>query len=180
MTAQQIIEQALNIMQYGTDQADEFFPSFRIYLDFAARDIASDAQLYTTEDVDLVDGSFNVAILQKTCSRVMRVTQDGRELYTVVGDSFGDIKVQGAKEEPVRVKYLYVPRPIVELFDKPDVPEQFFPIIANYIVACHKGNGNPNTQGEASLYFQLYQTDKRNLIRFLRGTTESFELKNYL
>lgn len=178
MTLSEIIVSALEQLDRGSDPqlVTKFQGRFNQYANEAVQDLAKDFPLHTTESVSLLSGKFYTTDLSKWAVKILSITQDGKQVDWDEGEETGEIIVMATGS--VNVKYKYLPEPMTNVSDRPDVPEQLHQCIVTYVVAREKGSGDPTTQGGASLYFQLYNEQKSKLTHKHLGAPSIYRFTN--
>lgn len=165
MTLDEIVKQALSHLEYGTDDEalSVFFERFSIYANEAIQMIAHDLRMTHTEEVELVGGSFNVFSLSKECVKVVDVTSDGGSVEFVNGNDFGEISVSA--NGTVSVTYRFIPDPVMNGNDIPDIPVPFHKIIYLYIVHCHHNTRSSSSDYDRTKWYQQFLQQKHRLVR---------------
>lgn len=159
MTLNEILIDALAQLDKSGDpkMLARYSPAFTSYANDAAMEIADDFRLSKEETVELVNGKFDINSLSCICTKINRIDAP----WKVVGETV----YVDTKDPTVTVYYRYLPKTMTNDTDKPGIPEQFHRLIVMYVVARHKSGGDADTQGTASVYYQLYNNMKSKLMR---------------
>ena len=179
MTLDGIITSALAQLDRGSDEqlVTKYKDKFVQYANEAQQDLAKAFPLHRTETVNLVDGKFYTTDLSRWAVRILNVIQKGNTVFFDHGGETGEIVCNATGA--VSVKYRYLPNPMSNSSDKPDLPAHLHPLIVTYVVASERASGDPTTQSGAAHYFQSYANQKRDLMQNGYGTPSSYKLKNY-
>lgn len=184
MTLLDIIKAALVDLDRGTDASTiaMYTEKFTVYANEACREIANRFKVCREEEVTLDDtGSFSVVALTRDCSRITRV-RDTAKLYDYYQPVHGGETVtvrDAAADASVLVEYRFVPMPMKELDDTPDLPSYQHTLIPLYVRAREQCGQDPNTQGTASAFFSLFNARITDLEREARAMPDSFKLDHY-
>ncbi len=178
MTLNEMIVGALQQLKRGSDSQtiDNYRGRFTQYANMAQQDLAKDFPLYRTDRVETMDGTLDVNGLSRWCMKVISVRQGIKNVSFDWNEANGLIAV--AADGEIEVRYRYAPKPLENPTDVPDVPEQLHQCMVSYMVACDRAEGDPSTQGGASLYFEQYRDQKRGLMRGGMGTPYSYKIVN--
>ncbi len=179
MTWREIFEAACAELEFSGVSAimPEYETKFARYANDALRQIAKRADMYRTEPIELINGCFAMDDLSRECRDVQTVTQNGRALRFLGGDSYGEIRVDGCGT--VDVRYRYYPKRIhVGSTAELDIPQPFRPCIAEYIIARYRSGMDAVTQSGASVHYQLYNDMVDDVVKRMYGSPDSFKFKN--
>ncbi len=179
MTLNEITVAALQQLKRGTDSQtiDGYRGTFTQYANMAQQDLAKSFPLYRTDKVRLRNGSFDVMDMLRWCVKVIAVEAAGKPAAYRADGRTGRVVVE-TQEQDVEVRYRCLPRHLENPTDITELPAQLHPCIVSYVVACDRSAGDSSTQGGASLYFQLYNDQKRKLMRGSYGIPESYNIEN--
>lgn len=183
MTLGEIITNAVNHLEYG--DYDAFYDKFVIYANSAISIIANDIKLTRTDTVTLHPcnvgssmSSFDInSDLQKDCTKIISVSQNGTPVSFKAGSSFSEILVDAA--DMVEVKYRYIPDNIRNADDVPDIPSLFHPIIYLFIVHCHYNTRSSSSDYDRTKWLQEFNAEKHRRIKLNYGVPETYRFKNY-
>lgn len=178
MTLNEIIVAALQQMKRGRDAQtiDNYRGTFTQYANMAQQDLSKAFPQYRTETVTPVNRRFDVSELSRWCVKITDLTKDKKPIRFDRAEDVGIIQVY--EDGDVDVRYRCLPLPMENATDKPDLPAQLHQCIVSYVVACDRSEGDASTQGGASVYFQLYNEQKRALMRGGYGTPSSYKIDN--
>lgn len=173
---------ALQQMKRGRDQQtiDNYRAAYTQYANMAQQDLAKAFPIYRTDTVELEEGGFDVSLLPRWCTKIISVRQK-KPLMFLLAEETGLISCwdkKGKAEGEVQVRYRCLPNPVENSTDIPELPEQLHQCIVSYVVACDRSEGDASTQGGASVYFQMYNEQKRNLMRGGLGAPETYKIEN--
>lgn len=176
MTLNEIIVSALQQLKRGNDSQtiDNYRGTFTQYANMAQQDLSKAFPLFRTDPVRLKDGMFHISELPRWCTKLYGITQDGKELAFDMAAETGMVAVNAEGE--VAVRYRYLPINLENATDRPDLPPQLHQCIVSYVVGCDRSGGDSSTQGGASIYFQLYNEQKRSLLRGNLGIPGTYKL----
>ena len=184
MTLLDIINAALVDLDRGTDPSTVtlYTEKFTVYANEACREIANRFKVCREEAVTLdAAGSFDVSSLTRGCSRITRV-RDAAQLYDYYQPVHGGETVTVRDAEPgasVLVEYRFVPKPMKELNDAPDLPVYQHTLIPLYVRAREQCGQDPKTQGTSSAFFSLFNAKVADLEREARAMPDSFKLDHF-
>lgn len=178
MTLNEIIVAALQQLKRGRDSQtiDSYRGTFTQYANMAQQDLSKAFPQYRTDRVTLKNGRFAVDELLRWCTKIIDITQAGRAATYAADEETGLIRVEAEGE--VDVRYRCLPKPMENATDSPDLPGELHRCIVSYVVGCDRSQGDASTQGGASIYFQLYNEQKRALLRGHYGMPESYRIRN--
>lgn len=182
MTLNEIMVSALQRLHYGTDTqtVENYRDAFADYANRAIRMIATRYKQNRKETVQLSDNdTFNVSDLARHCVRVTEVRAGGSSV-----DYWQDVPGSGeftcdTDADSVDVVYRFVPKPLENTIDVPELPGHLHDMIVHYVVACERCGGDPDTQGTASADFQMFNAALSQIQPASRGEPRSFKLTNY-
>ena len=132
--------------------------------------------MFRTDTVVLENGRFDVDDLPRWCTKITEVRAGGKPVKYDMDNQTGRILVDADGE--VEVTYRFLPNPLKNSNDTPELPKQLHQCIVSYVVASDKAEGDTTTQGSASLYYQLYNEQKRILMRGWIGTPKGHKIIN--
>lgn len=180
MTLNEIMVSALQQLKRGRDSQtiDNYRATFCQYANMAIQDLSKSFPQFKTESVELCDGAFNIEELSEFCIKLISVRADGIEQKFEMEHETGIVDVLSKSDITVDVCYRFVPKPLKNATDTPALPEQLHQCIVSYIVACERLEGDPSSQNGASIYFKLYNDQKRLLMRGGMGVPSSYDIKN--
>lgn len=184
MTLSEIIMSALDQLGRGTDPqlVSKYEGTFKRYANDSVTDLAKVFPMFKTESVALVEGKFTTSDLTSWAVKILSVSQNGEAVEWDKGDETGEFlcmdEYGNELTGSVDVKYKYIPAPMKNVSDKPGVPEQLHQCIVTYVVARDKSTGDPTTQGGAGIYYQLYETQKKQLMNGDMGAPSSYKFIN--
>ena len=118
-----------------------------------------------------MNGVFSTASLERLMTKIVEVrVADVAVSFSQDFDGSVEYIIDDTTATTVDVIYQFVPDALVNTFDVPEVPEQYHDCIVNYVVACERAGGDINTQGAASVDFQLFLEEVRSIIPATRRT----------
>lgn len=178
MTLNEIIVAALQQLKRGRDSQtiDGYRGTFTQYANMAQQDLSKAFPQYRTDRVRLENGRFAIGGLPRWCTKIIGITQDEKPVPYAADEETGMICAEAEGE--VDVRYRCLPRPLENATDSPDLPGELHQCIVSYVVGCDRSQGDASTQGGASIYFQLYNEQKRALLRGHYGMPESYRIQN--
>lgn len=176
MTLNEIIVGALQQLRRGNDSQtiDDYRGRFTQYANMAQQDLARDFPVFRTDTVTLTNGAFDVNALPRWCTKLMEIRAGGKPARFDMDNETGKIWVEA--DGDIEVTYRYLPNPLENPTDSPELPLQLHQCIVSYVVASDKAEGDAATQGSASLYYQVYNEQKRILMRGGMGTPKSYKI----
>lgn len=175
MTLNDIIKMALAHLEYGTDEdaVSTFQERFTIYANDAVRIIADSLKMTATETVPVVDKSFSVFGLLHECTKIVSVAKNGAEVDFDNGSEFGQITLE--EDGEYTVTYRYVPTPMYNLTDTPNIPPVFHPILYLYIVHCHHNSRSTSSDFDRMKWNQSFYEQMHRLVRRNYATPKTFK-----
>lgn len=182
MTLNEIMVSALQRLHYGSDTqtVETYRDAFADYANRAIRMIALRFKQNRKETVELsADGTFNVTSLARECLRITEVRAADSSV-----DYWQDVPGSGefscdTEAGSVDVIYRFVPKPLENTIDVPELPGHLHDMIVHYVVACERCGGDPDTQDTASADFSLFNTCLAKIQPASRGEPRSYKLNNY-
>ena len=182
MTLTELISTALDRMGRNTGGTEKYESKFKLYANEAIRKIAEKRRACRSETVTLVDESFNISSLEREVFEdgiVKILDADGVALdFDQIVDGSGDITVD-TEETSVTVVYRYVPSPLENSPDEPDLPTYLHGMIVYWICGCERSNGDPDTMEGAATDFQLFNQALNDVKPAKYGAPGSRKLLNY-
>lgn len=178
MTLTDIITRALEQLRRGTDSQtiNDYRSRYTQYANEAQQDLAKDFPIYRYETVNVEDNTIDLNSLERWCTKLISIRKGAKDVAFDAADESGIISV--SENGDIRICYRYLPKPLDNLTDVPDLPEHLHQCIVTYVVARDITEGDASTQGGASVYFELYRDQKRRLMRGGYGTPMSYKLVN--
>lgn len=182
MTLAEIVDSALHRLHYGADTqtVNTYRDAFTDYANRAIRKIAVRFKQNRKETVQLSDeDTFNVSDLSRECIRITEVRANGSAV-----DFWQDVPGSGefscdTDADSVDVIYRFMPKPLENVIDAPELPSHLHDMIVHYVVACERCGGDPDTQQTASADFQMFNACLSEMRPASRGEPRSFKLNNY-
>ena len=182
MTLAEITASALQRLHYGSDTqtVETYRDAFADYANRAIRKIAARFKQNRKDTVQLSDAdTFNVNDLSRECIRITEVRANGSSI-----DFWQDVPGSGefscdTDADSVDVVYRFVPKPLENTIDVPELPGHLHDMIVYYVVACERAGGDPGTQKTSSVDFQLFNACLADIRPASRGEPRSFKLNNY-
>lgn len=178
MTLTDIIVSALQQTRRGDDSQTikEYRDRYVQYANEAQQDLAKDFPVYRKENIVIENNLLDVSLLQRWCTKILSITKNGKAVYFDATGETGIIEV--AENGEVTVHYRYLPKPLENLTDVPEIPEHLHMAMVTYVTARDITEGDASTQGGASVYFQLYNEQKQRLMRGGLGTPAAYKIMN--
>lgn len=178
MTLSDIIVAALQQTRRGSDQQTihNFEDRFTQYANEAQQDLAKDFPVYRTDEITVEEPLLDVNALPRWCTKLMAIWQKGRRVRFDADEATGLIRLNTSGD--IRVTYRYLPKAMESLTDVPEIPEHLHQCIVTWVVGRDFSEGDPTTQGGASMHFQIYNDTKRRLMRGGMGTPGSYKIRN--
>lgn len=181
MTLTEIIVGALQRLDRGTDNQtiDHYRGKFTLYANKAIQIIARQYRACRKETATLSGGTFRLDDLERQCVKVLDVKANGKSVdYWQEVDGSGEF-VAATEEPAVDVFYRFLPQTVSSSSDVPELPKHMHDMIVNYVVACERCGGDPDTQGTASADFQLFNSQLASIERCTLGQPRARRLINY-
>lgn len=178
MTLTDIIVSALQQTRRGDDSQTikAYRDRYTQYANEAQQDLAKDFPIYRKENILIEGNTLDVSLLQRWCTKLLSITKDGKAIPFDASSDTGIIVV--AENGEITVHYRYLPKPLENLTDVPEIPEHLHRCMVTYVVARDITEGDASTQGGASVYFQLYNDQKQKLMRGGLGTPSAYKIMN--
>lgn len=176
MTLNDIIVSALAQLDRGHDaQTMEVFRErLTGFANDGQNDVAEAIGFSRVDTVTPVNGIVELSSLPRSCVRIISAEQLGHEVR-VTGEGTGFIGLP--YDEPVRLTYRCLPRPLSSPTDVSELPAYTHALIVSYIVGRERMAGDVSTQRGANLYLSMYEAAKARL-RPHQGEPESFRIIN--
>jgi hypothetical protein len=171
---------ALQQLRRGIDSQtfDVYRGAFTQYANIAQQDLAKAFAQYRTDTIRLQGGEFSIDSLPRLCVKLLHISRNGKSVAFEGGEQTGMIRADAAGD--VAVRYRFLPKPLSNATDRPELPNQLHQCIVSYVVAAERSAGDASTQGGASIYFQFYNEQKRRLTRADMGLLECYRIENML
>lgn len=182
MTLNEIIVSALRRLDRGTDRQTigAYRSVFTNYANTAIKQIARQYKQCKKETVALdSDNQFNVTSLSRGCFMIHSVLVDGKPVDFYQEPAGSGLFTVKTDANSATVVYQFVPAGLSATTDIPELPPYMHDIIPYYIVACERAGGDPETQGTASVDFQLFNSQLQSILRETMGEPRSYKLMNY-
>lgn len=177
MTLLEILSQSLSELGRTTDaqQMETWRGKFTPFVNAGMRDLAQYLQLRRTDNVEAVDGTIFVKDLPHPCLKVLSVNQDGKALGFYL-DAFSD-RISVDRSGEMEIEYRYMPKDVVNDTDIPGIPEYLHHLLVTYVVYREHLTADPNMQRRANGFYQMYETEKRELRKTL-GEQDTYNIIN--
>lgn len=181
MTLKQIISDALIHLGYGSDELtyDSYKERFIMYANEACRLIAEKYGKTHKETVTLdSNDQFDMSALTYDVLKIVKVTdEDGLEIYFYQDPPRSGLFTCQTEDETVTVVYEYYPDAIEQETSEPDFPAHVHHIIPYYIIFRARAGNDPNTQGNAAIDLQLFNSYLAKIAKAQAGDPESYRIK---
>ena len=179
MTLNDIIVSAL--IQTGRGHDAQTLDTWRDKLTDFANDAMADLALslrpIRTEKTRIENGRVDCRGLERECIRVMRINKDGRDVGFYTDERETGVVRVAAGDGEAEITYGFMPRPLTNASDEPELSEACQRLIVTYVVARERASGEVNTQRGGNIYFQLYEKGKQRLRPHMVGR-DAYKLKN--
>lgn len=165
MTALALIQSALGELEHPEDTAA--LPLWKEKLLRFANEAVVD--LYETfrpwrrDPLPLRSGRIDLSALPYTVGKVLGVERSGMRVPFCFDTDAETLRVPGVKDGTMTVVYRYLPKPLVEDDDEPELPAACHPLIVLYMVGRFSLINDAQGLNHASAAMSLYETRKRRL-----------------
>ena len=177
----------LAVYQSGSMGSDEGFTDLehdaqtlvRQYVNEAYKIIARDHyKPYFFEEVTLDEhGGFDPDVLSKPLNEILAVskTKEGieagngaRAIYDPLNMAYNPFSSDyvGTPGETVWIKYNYIYPDMEDTMDKPDLPEQYHALLADYATWRYMSTGNSDKQNRAQFFYARWYEETQKIQKF--------------
>lgn len=165
MTLSELIEQALSELDHPEDTAalplwEEKLTSFA---NEAIVDLTETFRPWRRDPLTLQNGTLDLSALPYTVGKVLGVERGGVRVPFYYGPDTSTLRVPGIKDGAVTVVYRYLPEPLSDSDDEPELPAACHPLIVMYMVGRFSLHNDAQGLSHASAMLSLYETRKRRL-----------------
>lgn len=191
MTYNEIIRQALNHLEYRTDDEamSEVFERFIMYANDATRIIANSLKMTGTVDVIISEGeqpSFDVGSIElqlessgkrltKICDVWDKETKRPYKFFS--GNEYGEFVVAAKPGTDITVRYRYMPVDTTDGDAEPGIPAIFHPIMYLYVVHCFHNTRSSSTNYDQQKWLYEFERQRKILTREY-GASNAYSWKN--
>lgn len=148
-----------------------------IYANDCVADLAEYLDLVRTDTVTAAGGEFKLNDLSRGCRKIVRVTQNGKELAATETRDSNTIGVN-ANDGEIEVTYRYFPKEMEDDIDVPDLPVGLHRLIVPYVVYSEYRTLDPSMQGRANAFKTDYERGKMNA-RKKYGESDTYNIYNW-
>lgn len=165
MTLSELIEQALAELEHPADTASRPLWEEKLtrYANEAQADLFFTLRPWRRETLQLANGTIALSDAQYRVSKVLGVEREGMRLPFYYGADTKTLHLKGVPDGPVQVVYRYIPSPLSEANDEPQLPSVCHPLIVMYMVARFEMHNDAPGLSHANMLMALYDTNKRRL-----------------
>ncbi len=115
------------------------------------------------DPLPLQDGVLDLKLLPRPVGKVLGVERSGMRLPFYFDTDAYTVRVPGAADGPMTVVYRYLPTPLVEDGDEPELPAACQHLIVLYMTARFSLQNDTQGLNRASAAMSLYESGKRRL-----------------
>lgn len=165
MTLQELIVAALEELNRPTDTAETAArkAQFTRFANEALIDITSCYRLWRRDEVSVAEDRVDCSGLPQTMVKALALKRDGVRIPFYYGADANTLHTKGIADGAAELTYRYMPAPLEELTDVPDIPEFLHPLIVTFIVARERIQLDSVAQSGSKTNLNLYETMKRRL-----------------
>lgn len=165
VTAAQLIQNALGELDHPDDTAALPLWKEKLlrYANEALVDLYESFRLWRRDPLPLANGTLDLSALPYTVGKVLGVERGGvRFPFCFVADT-NTIRVPGAEDGPMTVVYRYLPKPLAEDSDEPELPAACHPLIVLYMTGRFSLQNDAQGMNHGSAELSLYESRKRRM-----------------
>ena len=129
----------------------------------AVVDLAETFRPWRRDSLPLQSGVLDLSALPYTVGKVLGTERGGMRIPFCYGADTTTLRLPGVPDGPVTVVYRYLPKPLVEDSDEPELPAACDPLIVLYMVGRFSMTNDAQGQSHASAALSVYETRKRRL-----------------
>ena len=165
MTVTQLIEAALGEMEHPSNTAA--LPLWREKLlrfaNEALVDLTEAFRPWRRDVLTLTDGALDLTALPYTAGKLLGIERNGMRVPFYYDANTSSLRVPGLADGPVTAVYRYLPKPLVQNGDEPELPAACHPLIVQYMVARFEMQNDATAQNHAGMLLSHYELRKRRL-----------------
>ena len=165
MTVTQLIEQALAEMEHPSNTAA--LPLWREKLlrfaNEALVDLTEAFRPWRRDVLTLTGGALDLTALPYTVGKLLGVERNGMRVPFYYDTNTSSLRVPGLPDGPVTAVYRYLPKPLAQNSDEPELPAACHPLIVQYMVARFEMQNDATAQNHAGMLLSHYELRKRRL-----------------
>ena len=129
----------------------------------AVADLFETFHPWRRDPLPLQNGVIDLSALPHTPAKVLGVERGGMRVPFFYGADTNTLRVPGAADGPMTVVYRFLPKPLAEDGDEPELPAACHPLIVLYMVARFSLINDAQGLNHASAAMSLYETRKRRV-----------------
>lgn len=165
MTVTQLISQALAEMDHPSNTAA--LPLWRDKLlrfaNEALVDLTETFRPWRRDPLALQNGMLDLRTLPYKAGKLLGVERGGMRMPFCYDADVDTVRVPGAADGTVTVVYRYLPKPLAQDSDEPELPAVCHPLIVQYMVARFEMLNDASAQSHAGMLLSHYEQRKRRL-----------------
>lgn len=165
VTLSELIEQALGELDHPEDTAalPLWQDKLMRFANEAIVDMTETFRPWRRDPLPLNNGTLNLLELPYRVGKVLGVERDGMRIPFYYGANAVTLRVPGMEDGTVTVVYRYLPRPLLEATDEPELPAACHPLIVLYMVGRFTVHEDAQGLSQANMMLSLYEARKRRL-----------------
>ena len=126
-------------------------------------DMTASFRPWRRDPLPLQNGTLTLSALPYRVGKVLGVERGGVRVPFYYGPDVGTLRVPGVPDGPLNVVYRYLPKPLLEDTDEPELPAACHPLIVMYMVGRFTMHEDGQGLAQANMMMSLYETRKRRL-----------------
>lgn len=165
VTVRELINSALGELEHPEDTAalPLWQEKLRRFANEALVDLYETFRPWRRDTLPLQNGVIDLSQLPYTAGKVLGVERSGMRVPFVFSADTNTLKVPGVPDGAMTVVYRYLPNPLTEDNDEPELPAACHPLIVLYMVGRFTLVNDAQGLNHASAAMSLYEARKRRL-----------------
>ena len=165
LTALELIQSALKELEHPEDTAalPLWKDNLLRFANEAVVDLTETFRPWRRDPLPLQNGAIDLSALPYTVGKVLGLERGGMRIPFFYGADTNTLRVPGAADGPMTLVYRFLPKPLAEDGDEPELPAACHPLIVLYMVARFSLINDAQGLNHASAAMSLYETRKRRV-----------------
>lgn len=177
MTLREMLVGTLLQLDQKTDEAtiSQWRDKLTRFINDAIVDLTSELQPRRTDVLLLESGNLDLSKLPRPIIKAISLARGGTRIPYYYGANTDSLRVPATTDGEILVTYRYMPFPLKNDNDEPELPEWSHGAIIGYAVGRERSAGDANSVSAARACFELYNAAKR-MMRAHRRELDSYAI----